>query len=62
MSLKLKDLADSAAARVTKKIPPEISERSLKVVENKCRKNARFQACHYVDENKQVIYGLPSCL
>ena len=61
MSLKLKCLSDSAVARVAEKIPPEISERSLKVVENKCRKNARFQACHYVNENKLVMVVLPLC-
>jgi hypothetical protein len=60
MSLKLKGLSDSAVARVTEKIPPEISERSLKVVENKCRKNVRFQACHHVIGKKWVIVFLPS--
>jgi hypothetical protein len=31
------------------------------VVENKCRKNARFMASHDVVENKLVIIRLPLC-
>jgi hypothetical protein len=48
MSLKLRGLADFEMARVTKKIPPKIGERSLKIVENKGSSGCRF-------------FGLPLC-
>jgi hypothetical protein len=59
--LKIKWLVYSGVAKVTKKGGPKIYERSLKIIENKWRKNARFPACHYVIENKLVIVFLPLC-
>jgi hypothetical protein len=47
-------LAEYVQDSVIKKNPPEIAERSQKVIENKGVKNAGFRALHYVNENTGV--------
>jgi hypothetical protein len=52
ISLKLKELVDSAVAKATEKRGPQNEGKFQDVVENKWRKNARLWACQDVIEIK----------
>jgi hypothetical protein len=54
-------VSESPKAIARKTGEPKITGKCHDVIENKRRKNVRFQVCHDVDENKVDTGSLPRC-